>query len=678
MTSDKVETMTLVEIARRLAELGQADKALNAYTAALKQENVLPEERLEAACAVLQYGEDYKLAYDALLALYAEGTFRADALEILTGAFYEPNEKKLRERYERNCRLLKKYPYLFRKDFLPFAELPVKFYPYDDNGVLPFYEKEERFDPYLNVNEPVIRHHFFHDLEKPILAHDIVSQYELEYLNDNVRRSDWVARENHIYLHYADWGVFCSYLALLDLKPLLMEKKFVFLIADELAQYPIDFQERFGIDYSAYPVKPIGVREIHKIIWHTQLFAHNGGDFFNEIFFGHPNLLAGDSIWAEDLLKLAKDVQRVAQKVANKKDAWVWEEDDDDSVFRRAVLEELASLKRVTLKDAFVAIHLGTRLFGRHTVDPAERIVPALFFQPHFGRMKFFWKPHESGAIQYESDALEEIRAARLLDQFKYVKTFTPFRRPTTSHGATVNFLNWQMRRGASCDKNDEYAMALIPDLLADRVQNRSFMAAKGDHLFDDSCIVRFEDAKLNPTATFTALAAFLDLPYTESMTYCSDAEGLNPNDRGFKTDAVYRTYDTMMDESERIFIEYFLHDVYEAYGYDFQVYDGKPMTQEEVEQLLPKCRRNLELMEESWWSEREKLVKKYEIPEEDQEEIIRSNLDRELDKARERRLLTTRIMNYHPTFCDAEGRKLEFIPMLQPVPELMQEETYH
>ena len=32
------------------------------------------------------------------------------------------------------------------------------------------------------------------------------------------------------------------------------------------------------------------------MIWHTQLAAHNGGDFFNEIFYGHPNLLSYESI----------------------------------------------------------------------------------------------------------------------------------------------------------------------------------------------------------------------------------------------------------------------------------------------------------------------------------------------------------------------------------------------
>lgn len=35
---------------------------------------------------------------------------------------------------------------------------------------------------------------------------------------------------------------------------------------------------------------------MNRLIWHTQLAAHNGGDFFNEIFYGHPNLLAYESV----------------------------------------------------------------------------------------------------------------------------------------------------------------------------------------------------------------------------------------------------------------------------------------------------------------------------------------------------------------------------------------------
>ena len=202
MANKKIEEMTLVEIARDLAEMGIPDKAVDAYTGALKQGGLTSEDKMEAACAVLQFGKDYKLAYRAFLELYGEGSMRADVLSILRDAFYLPNVKQQKKQYEKNIKLLKKYPYLFRKDFPAFEDLPVKFFPFDDNGVIPFYETDERFDEYIDFEEPVIRHYFFRDLTDPVLAHDIYSQYELEYLRDNVRRSDWAARENHIYLHY--------------------------------------------------------------------------------------------------------------------------------------------------------------------------------------------------------------------------------------------------------------------------------------------------------------------------------------------------------------------------------------------------------------------------------------------------------------------------------------------
>jgi len=55
------------------------------------------------------------------------------------------------------------------------------------------------------------------------------------------------------------------------------------------------FKERFGIDYSQYPLKPVGIREVNRIIWHTQLSSHNGGDFFNEVL---------DSVWSDMILLL--------------------------------------------------------------------------------------------------------------------------------------------------------------------------------------------------------------------------------------------------------------------------------------------------------------------------------------------------------------------------------------
>ena len=234
--------VTAIEIARRMAQLGEKEEALRAYALVIDGD-AEPEELLEAAAYLLDNGGDYKLAYTTFVALYGEGYFREKILPLMTKVFYEPNIKLLKGRYERNCKLLAKYPYLFKKDFPDFGDLPIVFFPYDDhNGYVPFDTDSGEFLGFVNVRDAVVSRNFFADLDKPILAADVFSQYELEYLNDNVRPSEWIGRENHIYLHYGNWAEFCSWLQVLNVKPLLGDKKFVFLIGDELAQYPIDFK----------------------------------------------------------------------------------------------------------------------------------------------------------------------------------------------------------------------------------------------------------------------------------------------------------------------------------------------------------------------------------------------------------------------------------------------------
>ena len=134
----------IMELARRLAELAQKEDARRAYTLALQQQGLTPEEELEAACYLLFSKGDYQVAYTTLVNLHRRGSYPRECLDLLTRAFYQPNEKLLRSRYEKNCKLLQKYPYLFRRDFLPFEALPVRFYPYDDRGYVPFSVEAER------------------------------------------------------------------------------------------------------------------------------------------------------------------------------------------------------------------------------------------------------------------------------------------------------------------------------------------------------------------------------------------------------------------------------------------------------------------------------------------------------------------------------------------------------
>jgi len=129
-----------------------------------------PDEIMESALYVLQAGGSYKVAYDAFLGLYRTGSHREDAMSAMTQAFYEPNEEELRARYQKNCALLTKYPYLFRKDFPAFEDLPVRFSPYDDEQYLPFDRRTETFGVFAVPGRAVISRNFFRNLDKPVLA----------------------------------------------------------------------------------------------------------------------------------------------------------------------------------------------------------------------------------------------------------------------------------------------------------------------------------------------------------------------------------------------------------------------------------------------------------------------------------------------------------------------------
>lgn len=562
--------MDTIEIARRLAELGQTEEAQAAYSLVLQEAAERnPELELEAASYLFFSQGNYQVAYTAFVSLYNRGFYQTELMDLMTQAFYLPNAEDQKKRYARNCAALAKYPYLFREDFPDFEALPVQFFPFNDEGYIPFFKAEHRFGAYVNFNDPVIDRYFFRDLDKPVLARDVFSQYQLEYLNDNIRKSEWVGRENHIYLHYTDWTTFCAYLQCLELRPLLSEKKLVFLMEGEIEQYPIDFHTRFGIDYAQYPVRPIGIGEVTRMIWHTQLAAHNGGDFFNEIFYGHPNLLSYESIMFDNIQKAVAEVKANWRRVD-----WL----------TPRLRRQLSRIKRPTDKDFLVALFLDRQDISG-SLDHGSRIAPALFFQPHFSNMIYDIRESElKGAPMLYSEQYEAIRTSPLFHGFRYIKTFTPMRRITTSYAASVRFMLDREAQGEE--------VKVVPDVLAERLVNRSFMVDQWDRLYRDSVLVRFEDGKLNPRATFTALAEFLDLPYTESMTYCSSRKGIDPeslkgNARGFDPATVYRTYDEFANDEERAFLEYFLRDAYEYYGYDFHYYQGEPVDEAWIEQKI-------------------------------------------------------------------------------------------
>ena len=667
--------MQAIEIARRMAELGQED-ALQAYTLAVHNGGLAPEEELEAAIYILQAGGNYEVSYTCFLNLYRRGFYQEETLALLTGAFYEPNIKELKGRYERNVKLLKKYPYLFREDFPAFEELPVQFYPYREGCYVPFFPDRREFGEFVDIKRPVISRNFFKDLEKPVLAADVYSQYELEYLRDNVRRSDYVGRENHLYLHYTDWGAFCSYLQCLNMRPLLEEEKIVFLMEDEISQYPIDFKERFGIDYSQYPVKPVGIREVTRMIWLSQLQSHNGINFFAEILDGHPNFLYapaqlfddvedGIAQWKEN----AKKVRSVSQ-ISNKSGETV-----------QRIQRELFLLKDQTDRDILVAGYLGDERCTRD-LDSNARIAPVLVFSPHFKHINYRLRvdTKQNLTILY-SPEYEKLRNSPIFKNFKYIKSVAPLRRPTTSAAAALRYM-WN--RARETWENPE-KRGSVGDEVNSRLLNRSYLIDWQDRLAQDSVLARFEDGKLNPRATSTALAEFLDLPYAESLTYCSafgtrDPESWKGDARGFDTRAVYETYPDFLGENERYFIEYFLRDVYEAYGYNFHYYDGQPMDEQRVEELtehfdtinyyIEEALKHTELT-----AKLEDLTKTEHI---EDEEVKTKFIRKCMDLYRENRIKTGKTLLRGLHFINNHAQELHMMPLLKLDPALLEQPLYH
>ncbi len=666
--------MQTIDIARRCAELNAVNDANNAYVLALHQGGLTPEERMEAAVYLLRMDGDYKVAYTQFTQLYHEGQFREECLDIMTQAFFEPNVKLMKSRYEKNCAALAKYSYLFRREFPKFEDLPLRFYPFDDNGYLPFDSQKQEFGGYVNFNHPVVSRNFFKNLDNPILAKDVYSQYELEYLTDNIRPSEDIGRENHLYLHYASWEVFCAHLQVLNMHRMLEDKKIVFLFGEEISRYPIDFKEMYGIDYSQYPVKPIGVKDIHRLIWHTQLSSDNGGDFFNEVFDNHPNLICIPSImldYTEETIQKAKavfedaDRHRAAGNLPH---------------FNNEVTQQCYWNGNRSDKDILVMLFMlqGPFMGG---LDHAARIAPALFFQPHLSHIDYDMAHGERDRTILLCEQYDRIRSSPIFQAFKYIKTFTPLRRFTTSEAATFR---WQIEK-RSLLHAEGGKRTVASDLAMDRALNRSFMIDPEDRLYKDSVLVRFEDGKTNPKATFTALAAFLDLPYTESMTYCSekgvhDVETAAGNVVGFDTATVYRTYDEYATDEERAFIEFCLRDAYEFYGYDFHYYDGGPVDEAQIEKWVEGFTKINKFIALSW---KNNILSKAEVAEdggkkamdEDTQEEVISKIKGKYDTVRLK--LARRLMG-SLYFINKNGQPLRMMPKLELDPALLNRPLYH
>lgn len=651
--------MTALDLARKCVEIGEVAEAQRAYVLALHQNNhEKPEIDLEAAMYILQTEGEYKISYTCFVYLYNHGFFKKDIMAIMMKAFYEPNCQELVNCLTKNINVLNKY-YLFYGDLnVDTDDMNIMWFPFDDEGYIPYYKDEDKFGNYFNPNLKRIDRYFFENTDNPILAEDVYSQYHLEYLNDSVRKSEWIARDNHIYLHYADKVTFMNYCQVLDFSKILTEKKIVILLQNEKKRYPIDFKLEFGIDYSKNKIKKIQVEEINKIIWHTQLSAHNGGDFFNEVIDDHPYiLLPTHSIFYD---KLDEHLELIKTEFNNSKLS-----------IPLKMKVRMGKLKVFTKKDALCY----WTLLKMNKIQDDSRIVPAICIQPHFKNIYYDYNISNRGIAQIFSKEYQRLKEDSLFKNFKYIKTFTPMRRITNSYAATIHFMKTY---------KDNQNTVIKAKALINRVMNQSYYIDESDPLFRDSSLVRFEDGKLNPEATFRALAEFLDVPYTQSMTYCSehgvhDVETLEGNAIGFDAKSVYKKYEEYANDAERFILEYFSREAMETYEYGFEYYQGGRMTEDDIEKVVMQCTTIFDLHYKS-------LIKRIKegplvIPKNSEGGLpfIYNSMFAEIEETK-RDIIDAliKINENDLKFVNKEGQPLKLMPLLHPKEEYLVQPLYH
>ena len=149
----------------------------------------------------------------------------------------------------------------------------------------------------------------------------------------------------------------------------------------------------------------------------------------------------------------------------------------------------------------------------------------------------------------------------------------------------------------------------------------------------------------------------------------------------GFGAETVYRTYDEYVNDDERYFIEYFLRDAYEYYGYDFQYYDGAPVDEAKVEQLIAGFTTIDRYMRETHY----KLFKDAEVSQDgvrvdaELEERVRKQLLEDRIKGYgENRLDSAKILMEGLRFVNKNGQPLRMMPKLELDENLLEQPLYH
>lgn len=504
----------------------------------------------------------------------------------------ELNEQKLL--YEKNVLLLKRYPYIMMKGFPDFDQLDI-IWKLNREGKRIMYDSraEECLEIYKNESERTNKA-FFQDLSRQLLIKNETNPWNLKYLCDNVRRSEDYGGDNHIYLYYDSFRLFCAYLKILDIEPYLTDAKIVFLFGPEQlsAYYPLDFKKIYGIDYSQMKNKQIRIDEMNRICVFHFIGGSSGTAFVSQIMDYHRTLFTIRFPFALTFEYFYKLVQGKTvlemHKLFQQKIAINLEPG-----FTKTVIDKVFGMKKLFHKMALSLRGIGRPTKGEwfkafylaynYTMNRkfTERIVPVIYYDSH------------------ELDGIEGIKSAfEILPEFRYVTMLSVIRDTTCQFSSLAN---WAMHEPFAYNlpyekvksMRDEY---LLPSYIANYYKELPHRETTAETFIDKYVRkVRFEDLKLYPKATLYALCEFMDIPWDENLLHCT-YDGLPTekemisgrwnnwnNQTGFDPSTVHKRERKNCSDLDFMRIELLSFGLYRHYGYKSKFYLGEALAREEI-----------------------------------------------------------------------------------------------
>ena len=327
------------------------------------------------------------------------------------------------------------------------------------------------------------------------------------------------------------------------MKKICASEKFVFIMTESGASYPIDFKKDFGIDYESMTPTRLRIEEMNRIAYWWKR-AWSGAEFGLNVLNKNPDIIAKFHFFGAVLLqghsicslKIFTDfLSDLTTKYSPENILQIYLHPEVDLNYCSDFLDFVRWLKReyktkneFTLPELFRAYFIFLFYFVENSASQKKinpRIVPVII-----------WEPHTENGTIFEP----------LMMTFKYYIGLNSTRNPIIQLG----------RVGQAGFPDYNYytiAIDMNPQL---REKYYSY---------------RFEDLKMYPEETCRAICEVLNVPYDSAMLEVDapqkTIEGTTIH--GFDMSPLHRNLDSMFSEFDKLRLKIFFDIFLKHFGYE-------------------------------------------------------------------------------------------------------------